>query len=160
MTQQHKQTCPIAGFLNIFGDHWTLLVVREAFYGATRFKDFQRNTGMARNLLSDRLAMLVGEEVLAKRDIGDRGTRFEYVLTNRGETLLPVLAAMNQWGNEHVFGSGKEPVLMIERATGKPIRPVQVLGESQDPLERRHIGARPGPGASPATVKRIESIDR
>ncbi|MEL7372034.1 MAG: helix-turn-helix domain-containing protein, partial [Myxococcota bacterium] len=81
MGKRHTQTCPVAGFLNIFGDSWTLMIVREAFYGATRFSEFQRNTGIAKNLLSDRLSMLVEEDILQIENIGERGTRYAYRFT-------------------------------------------------------------------------------
>ena len=96
MAKPHTQTCPIAAFLNVFGDAWTLMIIREAFYGATRFTEFQRNTGAARNLLSDRLAMLVSNGVLERQNVGEQGTRYAYRLTDKGQSLVPVLVAMMQ----------------------------------------------------------------
>ena len=75
MSKRHTQKCSVAGFLNVFGDGWTLLVIREALYGATRFSEFRANTGIAKNLLSDRLSKLVDEGILATEDIGERGSR-------------------------------------------------------------------------------------
>ena len=110
MTKKHLQTCPVAGFLNIFGDAWSLLIVREAFYGANRFGEFLSNTGIARNILTDRLVMLVDAGVLTRVNIGERGARYEYHLTDRGESLLPVIVAISQWANEQLFGKGHEAV--------------------------------------------------
>ena len=107
MTRPHTQTCAVAGFLNIFGDNWTLLIIREALYGVTRFKEFRTNTGIAKNLLSDRLVSLVSQGILEKRDIGEHGTRYAYHLTDRGRALETVLFAVQEWGNEHVYGEGR-----------------------------------------------------
>ena len=155
MAKRHTQTCPIAGFLNIFGDAWTLLIIREAFYGGTRFSEFQRNTGIAKNLLSDRLSMLVEEGVLKREDIGERGSRYAYKLTDKGKSLVPVYAAMLQWGNEHVYGDGNEPVFLVDRASGKPIPQVSLTTESGEPLRWSDVSARPGPGANKAAQIRI-----
>lgn len=156
MTHKHTQTCAIAGMLNIFGDHWTWLVVREAFYGATRFKDFQRNTGISKNLLTDRLAVLMDEGILEKTDIGTQGTRFAYELTEKGLSLHPVLTAMTLWGNEHVFGAGNEPVVMMDQKSGLPVEAMQPLNAKGRKVLPENIVAIPGPGASKATLRRLE----
>jgi len=156
MTQKHTHTCAIAGMLNIFGDNWTWLVVREAFYGATRFKDFQRNTGISRNLLADRLSVLVDEGILEKTDIGTQGTRHAYVLTDKGRSLYPVLVAMTLWGNEHVYGPGREPILMIDTRTGLPVEAMRPVNSEGRKVAPENIAPVPGPGASRATVRRLE----
>jgi len=158
MTHKHTHTCAIAGMLNIFGDHWTWLVVREAFYGATRFKDFQRNTGISRNILTDRLAVLVEEGIFEKVDIGTQGTRHEYVLTYKGKSLQPVLMAMTLWGNEHVYGAGKEPVLMVDAKTGLPVEALRPETSSGRKVRPENIIAQPGPGASEATKRRLNAV--
>ena len=155
MAKRHTQTCPIAGFLNIFGDSWTLLILREAFYGGTRFSEFQRNTGIAKNLLSDRLSMLVEEGILEREDVGERGSRYAYKLTEKGKSLIPVYVAMLQWGNEHIYGEGKEPVILVERDSGKPVPKVGLVTDTGAPLKWRNISARPGPGANKAAQIRI-----
>ena len=156
MTRKHTHTCAIAGMLNIFGDHWTWLVVREAFYGATRFRDFQRNTGISRNILTDRLMVLVEEGILEKTDIGSRGTRFAYELTGKGRSLQPVLMAMTLWGNEHVYGAGKEPVLMIDAKTGLPVEALRPVNSAGRRVAPENIVPMPGPGASRATLSRLK----
>lgn len=158
MTHKHTHTCAIAGMLNIFGDHWTWLVVREAFYGATRFKEFQYNTGISRNILADRLTVLVDEGILEKVDIGTQGTRHEYVLTEKGTSLRPVLMAMTLWGNEHVYGAGKEPVLMIDRKTGLPVEALRPVNSAGRRVTQEDIIPVPGPGASKATQRRLSAV--
>ena len=155
MGTHHTQTCAVAGFLNIFGDAWTWLVIREAFYGATRFTEFRRNTGIARNLLSQRLSMLVDEGILHREDVGQQGPRYEYRLTHKGEALVPVLVAMIQWSNEHVFGPGREPVLLLERKTLNEVRKVVPRTARGRSLHWEDIVAQPGPGANKTARMRI-----
>ena len=85
MAEPHQQTCPIAASLNELGDAWTLLIVREALYGATRFRDFRNNTGIAKNLLASRLNQMVETDILEKFDVGEHGTRYEYKLSPKGK---------------------------------------------------------------------------
>jgi len=158
MTKKHLQTCPVAEFLNIFGDIWTLLVIREAFYGATRFGEFLENTGIAKNILSDRLALLVDEDVLRRVNIGERGTRYEYHLTDRGESLLPVIVTINQWGNEQVFGKGREAINLYERSSGKKLLKLLPRDRDGKVLSTGDIVAKAGPGASEAAKERISAI--
>jgi DNA-binding HxlR family transcriptional regulator len=124
MTIPHQQACPIAASLNQLGDAWTLLIVREANRGVSRFSDFQKNTGIAKNLLAQRLTQMVEHGIFEKHDVGNLGTRFEYLLTAKGKALAPMMATMIQWGNEWVFGLGNEPVKMISRKTGASITSV------------------------------------
>ena len=155
MAKRHTQTCPVAGFLNIFGDAWTLLIIREAFYGATRFSEMQRNTGIAKNLLSDRLSVLAAEGLLDREDVGVRGARYAYKLTAKGRSLAPVIVAMSQWSNEHVFGAGREPVFLVERKTGRKLKKLAPASADGKPLQWRDIASRPGPGADKAARIRI-----
>lgn len=160
MTHRHTHTCPVAEVLNIFGDHWTWLIVREAFYGATRFSEIQRNTGIARNLLSDRLRLLVSEGILETVDIGTSGTRHAYRLTPKGESLHPLLLALSQWGNTHIYGQENAPAEIIDKRTGRPIPAIAVRGEDGKVLSPDDIEIHPGPGASAATVKRLAEAAR
>lgn len=158
MANKHRQTCPIAEFLNVFGDAWTLLVIREAFYGATRFGEFRRNTGAARNILSDRLSMLVDQEILKLVDVGERGPRYEYHLTERGESLTPVFVAITQWGNEHIYGAQREAVGFYEKRSGRKLQKLSPLDGDGNVLEKDDLIVKAGPGASAATRLRIEQI--
>ena len=92
------QDCPIAKSLAIFGDRWTLLIIRNAFLGMTRFEAFQRHLGVTRHVLSERLQRLVEQGILEKCAYIERQQRFEYVLTEKGRALEPILLAMLQWG--------------------------------------------------------------
>ena len=158
MAKPRAKDCPIVGFMDVFGDYWSWLIVREAFYGATRFSEFQRNTGAAKNLLSARLATLVEQGVLAKRNIGRRGERFAYELTEKGAALQTILIAMMQWSNEHLYGAGREPVLVRERASGEPLPRVVPRGEDGRALAPAELAVIPGPAASAATKRRLAEI--
>jgi DNA-binding HxlR family transcriptional regulator len=145
--------CGIAQALEAFGDWWTLLIVRDAFFGARRFRDFERNLGIAKNVLSVRLQHLVDHGIFERVDVGAEGERFEYRLTAKGEALLPVLTALRDWSDEWVFGRGHEPLIVRDRRTGRRIPRLRVTDADGAPLGRRELRAEPGPGASPETAR-------
>ncbi len=157
MSKKHTQTCPVAEFLNIFGDAWTLLIMREAFYGATRFGEFLQNTGIAKNILSERLAMLVDEDILERFDIGERGTRYEYRLSARGRSLVPVFVAINQWGNEQVFGKDRDAITLLEKSSGKKLLKLLPRDRDGKVLGFGDITAKAGPSANTAAKKRVQA---
>jgi DNA-binding HxlR family transcriptional regulator len=137
--------CGIAQALGVLGDAWTLLIIRNAFFGTRRFADFQRQLGVARNVLSARLRHLVESGVLDRIDEGVHGERFEYRLTPRGEALLPVLTSLREWADDWVFGEGNEPLVMHDRATDRRVPKLVVRDLDGRPLTRRELIARPGP---------------
>jgi DNA-binding HxlR family transcriptional regulator len=143
--------CGIAQALEAFGDWWTLLIIRDAFFGARRFGDFQRSLGIAKNILSARLAHLVEHGIFERVDVGREGERFEYRLTAKGESLLPVLTALREWSDEWVFGRGNEPVIVRDRRTGRRIPKLRVTDADGVPVRRRDLRTVPGPGASRET---------
>lgn len=158
MSRSHNQLCPVAASLNQLGDMWTLLIVREALNGATRFGDFQRNTGIAKTMLSDRLDQMVRDGLLERHDIGQRGVRHEYRLTRKGRALVPVMAAISQWGNAWLFGEGQEPIALVHRETGEPIAPLRPSDAQGQSFDWRDVRMVPGPGAAPALKTRFASI--
>lgn len=119
------ETCPVARSLDLVGDRWSLLIVRDAFDGTRRFGDFQRGLGVARSILADRLRRLVEEGILAVQPASDGTSYQEYVLTPRGEQLFPVVVALRQWGEQHLFGPGEAHSQLLERATGQEVAPMQ-----------------------------------
>ena len=145
--------CGIAQALEACGDWWTLLVVRDAFLGVRRFSDFERDLGIAKNVLSARLGHLVDHGIFERVDVGAEGERHEYRLTAKGEALLPVLTALREWSDEWVFGSGNEPLILRDRRTGRRVPRLRVTAADGAPLTRRDLRAEPGPGASPETVR-------
>lgn len=158
MSKPHTQTCPIARFLNVFGDAWTWMIVRESFYGTTRFSEFRRNTGIAKNLLSDRLGKLVEVEVLEREDIGEQGTRYAYRLTDKGRSLMPMLVAMVQWSNQALHAPGQEPIRLVDRAKGRPLADLVPRAADGTELGWGEIATEPGPGADRASRSRFAAL--
>jgi DNA-binding HxlR family transcriptional regulator len=117
----NDEPCPVARAADIVGDRWSLLIVRDAFDGTCRFSDFQRSLGMARNILSGRLRKLVDAGVLETREASDGTAYQEYVLTPQGRSLFPVVVALRQWSEEHLFKHGERHSELIDTRTGKRI---------------------------------------
>jgi len=148
-----QMNCGIAQALDALGDWWTLLIVRDAFFGARRFGDFQRSLGIAKNILSARLQHLVEHGVFERVDVGSEGERLEYRLTEKGDALLTVLTALREWSDEWVFGRGNEPVIVRDRKSGRRIAKLRIADADGALLTRRELRTEPGPGASPATIR-------
>jgi DNA-binding HxlR family transcriptional regulator len=152
--------CSVASALEVLGDGWTLLVVREAFFGTRRFADFEAHLGISKNVLTQRLARLVDRGVLGRVDAGQHGTRYEYVLTPMGRDLATVLTALRQWADRWIAGAGHEPLLVHDRRTNRPIPRLRILGEDGEALRSRDLQLRPGPGATPETLARFGRAER
>ena len=151
------ENCSVAQALEVLGDWWTLLVVREAFTGTRRFADFEAHLDISKNILTKRLNRLVDAGVLERVDAGTHGTRYEYLLTPMGKDLAAVMTALRQWGDRWIFGPGREPILVLDRRTGRPIPPLRILGEGRMPLRAADFEIRPGPGASAQTRARVNA---
>src|SRR5262249_2751588 len=143
-----KMNCGVARALEALGDWWTLLIVRDAFFGARRFGDFERSLGIAKNILSARLQHLVEHGIFDRYDVGSSGERYEYRLTKKGEALLPLLTAMREWSDEWVFGRGNEPLIVRERKTGRRVARLRLTDGQGAELSVRDLRSEPGPGAS------------
>jgi len=114
--------CPVARSLSVLGDVWTLMILRDAFDGSSRFGEFQRNLGIARNILSDRLQALLEHGILELLPASDGSAYQEYRLTQRGLSLFPVVVSLRQWGEDHLFRKGEPHSLLLETASGKPLK--------------------------------------
>ena len=119
------EPCPVARALDAIGDRWSLLIVRDAFDGVQRFGDLQRNLGMARNILSDRLRKLVDAGVLQTQPASDGSAYQEYALTAKGLSLFPVVVALRQWGEDQLFAPGEAHSTLVEKASGQPVARMQ-----------------------------------
>jgi DNA-binding HxlR family transcriptional regulator len=141
--------CAIGATVQIIGEKWTFLVLREAFNGIRRFDDMQRRTQAPRQILSDRLARLVGEGLLSKVPYQERGqrSRHEYRLTEKGLDLFPVMAALLEWGNKHAPADGGPAVLLTHRDCGAPVRLELTCGRGHVLGSARDVTPLPGPGA-------------
>jgi len=136
--------CSLAQTLNVIGDRWTLLILRDAFFGARRYNQFEKSLGIAKNILTARPNLLVEEGILEKRQSQD-GAHPEYVLTEKGLDLQPVLLAMTHWGDRHKPDARGDRLVFVERATGRPIRRMSVVSDDGRTLQAREIMATAGP---------------
>lgn len=138
--------CSVAQTLEVVGEWWSMLIIRDAFLGVTRFDDFQARLGISRNILSERLDHLVDRGVLERQRYQDRPPRYAYVLTDKGRDLWPVLAALRQWGDRWEAPDGP-PVVVEHLACGHPVEVVPTCGHCGEPLDSRSVSVHPGPGA-------------
>ena len=138
--------CPLARTADLIGEGWTLLIMREAFYGVRRFEEFQRVLGVGRNILTLRLNTLVDEGLLTKVQYQERPPRHEYRLTDKGRDVYPILAAMATFGDKWLL-DGDEPLVMFRHLTcDHDMHAVVTCSECAQPLDARSVRARPGPG--------------
>lgn len=153
-TNVFQSNCPIARVTELIGEGWTLMVLREAFLGTRHFNAFERNLGIARNILADRLKKLV-EAGLMERNASQTDRRsFEYRLSRSGRALFPVLIGLTQWACEHLC-DGERAIRFVERDTGQEIAPLRVLGADGRVLKATDIAMIPGPDADPALSERL-----
>jgi DNA-binding HxlR family transcriptional regulator len=147
-------TCPIARSLERVGEWWSILILRDAFAGVTRFDGFQKSLGIAPNMLTRRLNALVESGLLERHRYSERPPRDEYRLTERGRDFRPVLLALLAWGNRHFFPDGAN-VILVDAATGEPADPVLVDRRSNRPLTEPEFVVAPGPAADAETHQRL-----
>lgn len=121
--------CPSARALDVIGDWWSLLIVREAFDDVTRFSAFQKNLGIARNILAERLRKLTGEGILESVPDPNGGAHQEYVLTAKGRDLLPVVVALRQWGEKHLFAPNEPHSRLVDNGSGQNIAKLEVRAQ-------------------------------
>jgi len=148
----------IAHVLNFLGEGWSMLIIREAFFGIRRFEDFQSHLGIARNILTTRLKRLCDNGILDRVPIKEGAKRHEYLLTSKGKELLPLLITITQWGDKWVYGKNKEPIIFLDRKIGKPISPIRVHAEDGRELKPREIMPTAGPGANKQARDRLTEL--
>ena len=147
--------CPIARGLERVGEWWSILILREAFYGATRFDTFQKNLDIAPNMLTRRLNGLVEEGLLERRQYLEKPPRFEYMLTECGRDFLPVLLSLLAWGNKHFAPEGIS-AQVVDRETRKRAEPLLVDAKSGKPLDFARYVIAPGPAAPEGMRRRLK----
>lgn len=146
-TDYRGQNCSVARTLEVIGERWTMLIVREAFRGTRRFDEFQRNTGAARNILQNRLERLVEEGVLRRVPYQERPLRYEYRLTRKGTDLFPVLTALMQWGDQYAAPNGP-PIVLEHAGCGGELDDRRRCERCGKDLEAWEVRSRVGPGHS------------
>lgn len=141
-TRLEESTCPIARSLDIIGDWWSLLIVRDALRGITRFGEFQKSLGIAKNMLTTRLKLLVDEGILTLQPASDGSAWQEYVLTDKGRALQMVLVALSQWGNEFLFAENEFGTVLVDTEKRKPLRKLTLIADDGRELAPEQIVAK------------------
>jgi DNA-binding HxlR family transcriptional regulator len=143
------QTCSIAAALEIVGERWSFLIVRDILLGVRRFDALQKDLGIARNVLQARLTRLIEHGVIERRPYQERPARYEYLLTEKGLDLWPTIVALLQWGDKHAPTAAGPPVLLEHRGCGGAIDEHRVCERCGQRLGPRDALAKAGPGARP-----------
>ena len=141
-----NQVCSIARSLEVLGERWTLLIVRDAILGLRRFDDFQHSLGVARNVLTDRLGRLVDAGILERVPYQDRPVRYEYQLTPMGQTLAVPVVALMQWGDRYLAGPTGPPRVVRHHECGGKVQATLVCAKCHDVVRPADIDVLPGPG--------------
>ncbi len=136
---QRGRPCSVARTLSIVADRWLFLIMREACFGTRRFDDFQKATGIARNILSDRLEHLVGNGLLSRRRYSERPERFEYRLAEEGKALYPPILALMAWGDRWQSGKRGPPLILTHTRCGRDFRPVVICSSCREEFHSRGV---------------------
>jgi len=144
-TSFEKAECPIARSLDVFGDWWSLLIIRDAFLGTRRFSEFQKSIGLAKNILTVRLRALVDHGILKMVPASDGSAYQEYVLTPMGRGVFPVLVALRQWSEEFGCERGGFSTLLVDRQKGRPVRKLEIRAQDGRLLAGADTELRPYP---------------
>jgi len=154
-----KMTCPIARSLERVGEWWSILIIRDALHGFTRFDQFQKSLNIAPNMLARRLSTLVDAGLLERRRYSQHPPRYEYILTEKGRDFRPILIALTAWGNRHFAPEGAS-VVLVDKKTQRAADPVLVDRRSGRPLNERDFAFAAGPAASERTRRRYAMVDQ
>ncbi|VEB95547.1 Uncharacterized HTH-type transcriptional regulator yybR [Cedecea lapagei] len=151
--------CPIARSLGRIGDSWSIMILRDALAGFTRFDEFQKSSNVAPNILSRRLKELVDDGLLEKVCYSSAPPRYEYHLTQRGRDFRMVLLALAEWGNRHFAPEGRQ-MQLVESETQRPVEPILADKETGEPIVPGKYTMVPGPAASPMMKYRHDYLRR
>jgi DNA-binding HxlR family transcriptional regulator len=154
--REYDQICSIARTLEVLGERWTLLIIRDIFGRRRRFEQIQENLGVARNVLSARLQWLVDEGILEKRPYQERPPRYEYFLTEKGLDLWPVMISMQAWGDRHLADESGPPVVIRHKECEGRVDDRGHCERCGQRLDARDAYAEAGPGA-PAGSQRARA---
>ena len=141
--------CTIARSAAVLGDHWNILLIRQACLGTRRFEEFHQTLGTGRNILTIRLNQLVADGIFDRVEYQTSPSRSEYRLTQKGRDVFPILAAMAAWGDRYMTGPEGTPLVLHHTACSHDTHAVVVCAECTEPIDVRQILAKPGPGYKP-----------
>jgi DNA-binding HxlR family transcriptional regulator len=151
-TRFETDSCPIARAADVFGDCWSMLIIRDAMLGLRRFSEFQKNLGVAKNILTVRLRALVANGLLKTEPASDGSAYEEYVLTPKGRAVFPVIVAMRQWSEEFAFAPDETPSILVDRKTGARVRKLELHAEDGRLLAPGDTEVRTARQARPVTA--------
>jgi DNA-binding HxlR family transcriptional regulator len=134
-----NSACTIARALDVIGDWWSLLIVRDAMGGIRRFNEFQRSLEIPKNILTNRLKALVEHEILELLPAADGSAYQEYVLTERGRALMPVIVALSQWGSQYLFETGEQESAPVDFKAQRPLRKIELRSHDGRALKAKDI---------------------
>jgi DNA-binding HxlR family transcriptional regulator len=137
-------TCPVARTVDLLGDRWMLMIIRDAFDGVSRFSDFQKSTGVAKNVLAARLKILLEAGIFSQAPANEGGAYKAYHLTEKGKSLLPLIVSLRQWGEEHLFQEGESVSRLVDAA--------------HQPVAKLRVTDRNGNILTPEQIQRISGI--
>src|SRR5438105_5656732 len=149
-TSLERAVCPIARSLDALGDWWSLLIIRDAFLGIRRFSEFQKNIGLAKNILAVRLRALVEHDILKTVPASDGSAYREYVLTPKGRGVFPILVALRQWSEEFDEHPEQIATILVDREKGRPVRKLELNSQDGRLLTAADTTLKPRPAAKRA----------
>ncbi|ANC01499.1 MULTISPECIES: winged helix-turn-helix transcriptional regulator [Pseudomonas] len=126
MLDENNSRCPVARALEVLGDRWALMILRDAFDGLRRFSEFQKNLGLAKNILATRLKLLVETGLMELQPASDGSAYKEYVLTEKGRSVFPIVVGLRQWGERFQFEAGETRSVLLDNAKGEPVAKLEV----------------------------------
>ena len=156
-TSLDHHNCSLARTVDIIGDKWALMIIRDAFYGFRRFKDFKERLGITQAVLSDRLTLLVDHGILTRSTADTQHP--EYRLTDKGRDLFPVVVSLVRWGDRWIHGEVGPPVMIRDRATARPVELALRDGQGRA-IGSRDVEVIAGPGATPDTLAQFDQAAR
>ena len=146
-TSFEKAECPVARSLDVIGDWWSLLIIRDAFLGARRFGEFQKSLGLAKNILTVRLRALVDQGILKMAPASDGSAYQEYLLTPKGRGVFPILVALRQWSEEFDNHPEEIATILVDKEKGRPVRKLELYSLDGRLLSAADTALKPRPGS-------------
>jgi DNA-binding HxlR family transcriptional regulator len=147
-TSFEHDDCPIARSLDAIGDWWSILIIREALFGVSRFGEFQKKLGLAKNILTVRLRALVDQGILKTAPAADGSAYQEYLLTPKGRGVFPILVALRQWSEEYDERPEEIATILVDKETGQPVRKLELYSQNGRILSANDTALKPRPAGN------------
>ena len=155
-----NKECSVVRAMDLVGDRWSILILREAYYGVKRFDELELYVGIAPNILSARLKKLVSAGIMKRVPLPEHSGRYEYVLTEKGRDFFPAYLALKKWGDDWLSDSAGPQVVFRDREAGRPIKYPEIRREDGEPLRLEDVEVVAGAGAVPFNRMRFGGTSR